>query len=215
VYEELDKEMKEFREGMAHDFLDSQGQGSSRGRRTPLALRPKKNTLVLVGVAALLMIILISLFLGEGDDLSREDFAVLQDRVELLERKLARLEKAEDKVAQLEKQGKGLQHSVGEVERSGESLRLRFDALSKQIEVLEKRIIASAPATTRGPTTIRKLPLSLGKGRYHEVKPGDTLYNIAQKYSTSIKELCRLNNITQDQVIYPGQRLRVAPEGTE
>ena len=212
--EELDKEMREFREGMAHDFGDSRRHGSSKGRRTPLGLRLKRNTLILGGMVALFLIILIALFSGGGDELSREDLAVLQNRLELLEKKLARLEKAESRVAQLEKQGRGLQHSVREVERSGESLRLRFDALSKQIEVTEKRM-ASAPATTRALTAIQRLPLSLGKGRYHEVKSGDTLYKIAQQYGTSVEELCRLNNITPDQVIYPGQRLLAAPEGTQ
>lgn len=110
--EELDKEMREFREGMAHDFGDSRRHGSSKGRRTPLALRPNRNTLILGGMVALFLIILIALFSGGGDELSREDLAVLQNRLELLEKKLARLEKAESRVAQLEKQGRGLQHSV-------------------------------------------------------------------------------------------------------
>ena len=110
--EELNEELRRFREGMAHDFGDSRRYGSSRGRRTPLALRPKRNTLILGGTVALLLIILIALFSGGGGELSREDLAVLQDRVELLERKLARLENTEARVAQLEKQGRGLQHSV-------------------------------------------------------------------------------------------------------
>ena len=48
------------------------------------------------------------------------------------------------------------------------------------------------------------------KGQYHEVKHGDTLYKIAQEYGTSVDELCRLNQIAQDQTIYPGQKIRVA-----
>jgi ATP-dependent protease ClpP protease subunit len=48
---------------------------------------------------------------------------------------------------------------------------------------------------------------------------GERAYDI---YSRLLKdriifvgELCRLNSMTPNQVIYPGQRLLVAPEGTQ
>jgi nucleoid-associated protein YgaU len=47
----------------------------------------------------------------------------------------------------------------------------------------------------------------------HIVKHGDSLWDIATKYGISVNELARLNNMTSADPIYPGQRLRVAPEG--
>lgn len=48
--------------------------------------------------------------------------------------------------------------------------------------------------------------------KVHIVKPGDTLWDIATKYRISVEELAHLNNMTSTDPIYPGQRLRVAPE---
>jgi LysM repeat protein len=49
--------------------------------------------------------------------------------------------------------------------------------------------------------------------KVHIVKPGDSLWDIATKYHISVHELVHLNNMTSSDPIYPGQRLRIAPEG--
>lgn len=41
------------------------------------------------------------------------------------------------------------------------------------------------------------------------IKAGDNLTKIAQKYNTTIKELCILNNITNPDLIYAGEKLLV------
>ena len=45
--------------------------------------------------------------------------------------------------------------------------------------------------------------------QYHIIKKGDTLYGLARKYSTTVKELCRLNNITPDKILQINKKLRV------
>ncbi len=45
--------------------------------------------------------------------------------------------------------------------------------------------------------------------RYHTVKSGDTLSGIARRYHTTVRELCRLNNIRETSILRIGQRLRV------
>lgn len=48
--------------------------------------------------------------------------------------------------------------------------------------------------------------------KVHIVQPGDNLWDIATKYRISVEELVHLNNMIPTDPIYPGQRLRVAPE---
>lgn len=53
-----------------------------------------------------------------------------------------------------------------------------------------------------------KKPASSGT-KYYKVRQGDTLSKIAARNGTSIKNICKLNRITQNTVIRPGQTLRV------
>jgi hypothetical protein len=46
-------------------------------------------------------------------------------------------------------------------------------------------------------------------GRIHVVKPGDSLIGIAQAYQMSLAELLRLNRMSYNKVIHPGDRLKV------
>ena len=41
------------------------------------------------------------------------------------------------------------------------------------------------------------------------VKPGDTLSEIAEKYNTTYQELARINNISNPDLIYPGEEIRI------
>jgi len=45
--------------------------------------------------------------------------------------------------------------------------------------------------------------------KYHKVRQGDTLSGIAKKYGTTVKNLCRLNNIKETKVLQIGQKIRV------
>ncbi|MBO7458717.1 MAG: peptidoglycan DD-metalloendopeptidase family protein [Paludibacteraceae bacterium] len=45
--------------------------------------------------------------------------------------------------------------------------------------------------------------------RYHKVRQGDTLSGIAKKYGTTVRNLCRLNNIKETKILQIGQKIRV------
>jgi lipoprotein NlpD len=50
-------------------------------------------------------------------------------------------------------------------------------------------------------------------GASYTVKRGDTLYKIAQHYGLDHRDLARWNHIDRDNVIHPGQVLRLSPPG--
>jgi SH3 domain-containing YSC84-like protein 1 len=66
-------------------------------------------------------------------------------------------------------------------------------------------------AVTQSATVMQKEQVSHTKERYYEVHQGDTLYRIAKQHGISVDELCRLNTITKNDPIHPGQKLLVAP----
>ena len=47
------------------------------------------------------------------------------------------------------------------------------------------------------------------QGRYHVVRPGETLYSLAQRYGTSVDTLRRLNRLGSRSILQPGARLRL------
>lgn len=48
----------------------------------------------------------------------------------------------------------------------------------------------------------------------YTVQKGDTLSQIAQKYGTTVQELVSINNISNPNLIYPGQVLRIVTNST-
>ncbi len=49
----------------------------------------------------------------------------------------------------------------------------------------------------------------LRKARYVRVRSGDSLWAIARRNHTTVSRLCRLNGISRNRTLYPGQRIRV------
>lgn len=49
----------------------------------------------------------------------------------------------------------------------------------------------------------------LKMAQYHKVRQGDTLSGIARRYHTTVRTLCRLNNIKETSILRLGQRIRV------
>ncbi|MFH1892060.1 MAG: LysM peptidoglycan-binding domain-containing protein [Candidatus Zixiibacteriota bacterium] len=48
----------------------------------------------------------------------------------------------------------------------------------------------------------------------HKVRKGDSLWKLAEKYGTTINELCRLNGISRNRMLIPGQVLKVPGSGS-
>lgn len=47
------------------------------------------------------------------------------------------------------------------------------------------------------------------ESEYHTISSGDNLYNISKRYRTSIKNLCKLNNISENTILKIGTSIRV------
>ena len=59
------------------------------------------------------------------------------------------------------------------------------------------------------PGQIITIPLSPPEAIIYTVKPGDSLYSIAQKYGTSVNNLIAFNYLNSPFTIFPGQHLVV------
>lgn len=64
------------------------------------------------------------------------------------------------------------------------------------------------PDGVAGPRTIAAL-LLVDEMLTYTVRPGDSLWLIAQNFGTTVNELVNVNNLSPNRPIYPGQRLYV------
>ena len=53
------------------------------------------------------------------------------------------------------------------------------------------------------------------ENEFHTVRRGDNLSNIAQRYSLSVPDLLKLNNLTNRSVLKPGQKIRVKGDAVD
>jgi LysM repeat protein len=204
--ENLENEMADFRQEITDDLGRRRKHEASWWHW--VSATSKGKILILGAVGVFLLILFIALFSGGSSELPQEDLSSIQARLNQLEQRIARLEGMGDRIVFLEQQEKQLQQSMAETEESGRSLTLRLDKLAHQVDGLQKRV-SSLSAETEAPLTTKRKPFAPAKGRYHEVHPGETLYRIARQYATSVAELCRLNNMTLNDLIFPGQKLLV------
>ena len=212
--ENLDKEMKELRREIADDLRHPQRNEDIHRRKASLEFKSSGKFLILGGAGILVLVVLIAILSGGGHNLSTEALSNILIRIDHLEERLARLEGVVARVDLLENQEKQLQQSLIETDKSRRHLTQRLDELTKRFDTVQGE---RAPVAGRvaAPARIQRKPISLGKRRYHEVRAGESLYRIARRYGMSLDELCRLNNITPDHVIHPGQKLLVAPRTSQ
>ena len=185
---------------MAEDLLKTQGMDEELETRTARdGSRSLWQPIILTGVGVLILIIVFIVFFRSHEKGVTVDINTIRLKLNMLEGRLTHLEK----------QVPELQESVSRVKGPESSLTQRLDDLFQQIDKLEKRM-TSAATETQAPITVQKKPSAQAIGRYHEVRDGETLYRIAKKYGISVDVLCRLNDITPNQAIKPGQRLLVS-----
>ena len=75
------------------------------------------------------------------------------------------------------------------------------------LKIGRKLLVKSKSSSTKQQTSTK--PKQTAKGQYHVIEEGDTLYKIAGQYNTRVSELCRLNNMEENDILQIGKSLRV------
>jgi anti-sigma B factor antagonist len=155
---------------------------------------------VLAGAGIVIVVILVFLFLKPAKRVAGPE-SDTEPRLELLERRVARLESqiagpspAEEKVESL---SRGVSERLSLIENDLSRLKEDMESLKK------KSASAALPEKAQAPP---------GPSAYHVVSRGETLYRIALRYNMTVDELRSLNNLKPDQALLMGQRLLVKPQ---
>ncbi len=191
----------ELTEDMLEVSESDEGLESRRGRNGSRSLHLP--TIVASAGVFILAVILIVAWVNSDKKSTNVELNTLKLKINMLEGRLSHLEKEIPE----------LQASVTKGQEPQVFLTQRLNELSLQVNQLENQV-SSAAGGVRGSGSVQPKRLIQDNERYHEVKPGETLYRIAKTYGLSVDELCRLNDISPDEIgdIQPGQRLLVSPK---
>ncbi|HUU40624.1 MAG TPA: LysM domain-containing protein [Desulfatiglandales bacterium] len=197
-------------EKIPYDLGYTRKSKNIRHRKAPRDPKRQRKFLILGGAGIIILIAVFAVSFRNGNRFSEDALNLIQVRFSGLQEKLNHIEAMKKRIALLEEQERGLQQSVSKLGRSGRSLRGGLDILTQKMDQLQRRI-PSASTKNKTPNANRNKPAFYAKGRYHNVGSGDSLYRIAKMYGISVDELCRLNQITPNQVIRPGQKPLISP----
>lgn len=194
MYESKSDAMESFGRGQP---LEEVSKDEAPADHPPVTLPPQKNARVLylcLGIGCVVLLGVIFLWLSRPTHSAKVDLAPLQGRLERLEQRLGQLE------------GQDKPDVAEQIQVLGADLKGRMEKLEKRVDQLGTGLAAVDKARHQRPATS---PTGKKEPRYHKVRNGESLYRIGRKYGISIRELCRLNNISASKAIHPGQKLIV------
>ncbi len=188
---------------------------------------PKKPILLGGAGALLLVLLLVVVFSRDGD--RPADRQVQLPEYDVMERMQGRFERLEERIEAMEMELTrlpALVHQVESMEAGGDTGKLnqlaaRIDRLDENIrkigeqargledahKSLARKVDQTQVAAAPEPRRDSSGGTGGGDGRYHEVRKGDTLFSIARNNGISLDELLEKNNLNENSVIQPGDRL--------
>lgn len=223
---ERQKNMVEPKDGVREDFTISENfaaekemdlsrpeyyeQPSNAFRKNPV-MPFVIGGLALVGLAVMLVI-----FLSRpANTVDPQQLQALESRLLLLERKLATVGVIDQAIERLGKQELGLDQLAKKTDRFASGFTTQIDQIIKELGALQQKT-SQLEAAARSKKTAKKQPEASKKAetkvRFHQVRAGDTLYNISRRYGLSITQLRTYNNLAPNAAIYPGQKLKLNPQ---
>jgi len=115
----------------------------------------------------------------------------------------------EERLARIEERHRAFEQMMVRFEELDKSLSSRMDHIEKVLESLQKKMTVSGTTVSQPARAPEKKTATTV--RYHHVRGDDTLYRISRKYGLTVEALRRMNNLTPDAIIHPGQKLIVGP----
>lgn len=187
-------------------------------RTKPFDIELFKNPFVLGAVGVLLLIGLIAVAFPKKNNKT-------ENRLDKLESRLTDIEEIRLKTARIEEQRSNIEMLTDRVGKLETDINMLLEKLEKRSEIRkeapksgaakpnppapkphEKKVEASKPASKKADVSKAR---KAGGPRYHKVKSGETVYQIAGRYGLTVKELLRLNHLGNNPRLQPEQQLIV------
>jgi len=158
--------------------------------------------LVLLGFGFFVMLFLFIVFLSKTTDIASKT------KIGIIEERIGKIDGIDEKLILLDTQGKKFELFVDRFDRFETSMSLKMDIINNELYASQKK---GTKAAERKKPERTKISKKTTHPVYHEVKVKETLYQISRHYGLTVDGLRKLNRLTPEAVIHPGQKLIVAP----
>lgn len=188
-------------------------------KSTRLGKIPVLFVLLVIAIVALVAALLMLVMNGNGNTVTSQQLAALEERLQKYEERLNKFEAIDEKVTRIWDEAKSFEKFKDRFDRSEASMSLRMDHLTMGLEALQKQFNVAQQEQAPPATVPTKKDVADGKSEfkmaYHEVKVGETLYSISKKYGLKVEQLLKMNRMKPGSVIVPGQKLIVRGGSSE
>ena len=170
---------------------------------------------VLMGVGLVVVIIVFFAIYPRGKDTDAlPGSAEMADRLQQIEDKIAGMEATLKGLAALEQDMQPVKKAVLRLDAADASLSARLDSVDDALASLQKKmegVAGKTSAETKPPaaSTPADTTKTVPRSAYYEVQKGDTLYSIGRRYGVTVDVLRKLNGLSDQDAIQPGQELKV------
>lgn len=195
---------------------------SDFGARSSRRSLPASGLLLAVIGTALVAVVMVTIWFWERPQGQQPEkrLGLLEQRIEQLEGRIARLNGIDERVMTLESHGQKFMTAVDRLDRFETAITLRMDIVAKELAELRQTASEKPPPPVKAPGTsgAAKKPISSPSApgtppaeepAVHTVRAGETLYSISRRYGLSVDALRRANELDEQATIYPGQKLKV------
>lgn len=162
-----------------------------------------------LGLGLLLVILIVVMAVPRGRKTADiNQIKDLEVRLQRLEDRLNEFEGIDEKLAWLGSQDRKIDRLSRRVAHLESSMSKKMNQLTRKLDKIPeaKKGVTGNKDTER---TADKPAKSKADPHYHQVKAGDTLYSISRRFGLTVDDLRKLNKLTPETAIYPGQKLLI------
>lgn len=170
---------------------------------------------VILGIGLLLVIVIFFAIYPRGESQNAlPDSGAISERLQQIEEKIAGMETTLQGAIALQQDMEPVKKAVLRLDTTDASISTRLDGMDKILTSLEKEMLeikkkTSADTKTQAAPTQAKTEKTTSQTVYYEVQKGDTLYGISRRYGVGVDTIRKLNGLSDQDAIQPGQKLKV------
>jgi len=170
-----------------------------------------KPSSLVIGATVLILILALALLIPKkGSHSIEKQNKEIEASLKQLEARLVNIESRPAAPVKTEDQTQNIERLKTRLDRLEKTLTVRIDDLAKEMKKSGAKPAAAPPAkaSSQAPEPATK-KAKVAAPRSHTVQAGDTFFSIARRYGISVETLRKINKLTPDQTIHPGDILIV------